>query len=81
MSLHVRRSLQTLLASGCSCWCGQPADLYGQQDRGGASAKLKQPAGVVWYRGTTAVGVPLLSLLILPVAFLVGHGLSTWMEL
>lgn len=41
----------------------------------------KQPAGVVWYRGTTAVGVPLLSLLILPVAFLVGHGLSTWMEL
>jgi len=60
---------------------GRPADLYGQGDDGGASAKSKQPAGAVWYRGTTAVGVHLLSFLILPVAFLAGRGLSAWMEL
>lgn len=48
---------------------------------GNASAELKQPAQVVWFGGTAAVGVDLFSFLILPVAFLVGCGLGTWMEL
>ena len=60
---------------------GQQADLYGQGDAGNASAELKQPAQVVWFGGTAAVGVHLFSFLILPVAFLVGCGLGAWMEL